>query len=44
MPSITELLANERTKGFVEVAQRLDSVKNYYNQNAIGEEFKTRRF
>lgn len=38
MPSITELLANERTKGFVEVAQRLDSVKNYYNQNAIGEE------
>lgn len=42
MPSITELLQNERTKGFLEISQKLDSVKNYYDKNAIGEEVVVR--
>lgn len=42
MPSITELLQNERTKGFLEVSQKLDSVKNYYSKNAIDEEVVVR--
>ena len=32
MPSTTELLQNERTKGFLEINQKLDSVKNYNDE------------